>query len=89
MIPATASSAIVRKSQASASSKAPPSAAPWIWQMVGLSISSSRFQMCRSGVRKRRSPEGSSDRSFSSPTSMPEENIGPSPRTTTTLTESS
>ena len=36
MIPATASSAITRKSQASASSNAPPSAAPWIWQIGGL-----------------------------------------------------
>jgi hypothetical protein len=35
MIPATASSAIVRRSHASASSNAPPRAAPWIWQIVG------------------------------------------------------
>ena len=54
MIPATASSAIVRKSQASASSKAPPSAAPWIWQIVGLGISSSRFHQASSGRRKAR-----------------------------------
>ena len=50
MIPATASSAIVRKSHASASSNAPPSAAPWIWQIVGFGISSSRFHQASSGA---------------------------------------
>ena len=44
MIPAKASSAMTRKSAASASSNAPPRHAPWIWTIVGLGISSSRFQ---------------------------------------------
>ena len=51
MIPATASSAMVRKSHARASSNAPPSAAPWIWQIVGFGISSSRFHQFRIGRR--------------------------------------
>src|SRR5829696_107521 len=89
MIPATASSAIVRKSQASASSNAPPSAAPWIWQIVGFGISSSRFHQARIGRRKRRSRPGVSDSSRRSFRSIPDENIAPSPRTTRTLTESS
>ena len=89
MIPATASSAIVRKSQASASSNAPPRAAPWIWQIVGFGISSSRFHQASSGRRKLRSRLESSDRSRRSLRSMPDENIAPSPRTTTTRTSSS
>ena len=89
MMPATASSAIVRKSQASASSKAPPSAAPWIWQIVGLGISSSRFHQPISGRRKLRRPSGRSDRSRRSFRSIPEENMAPSPRTITTRTVSS
>ena len=76
MIPAIASSAITRKSAASASSNAPPRQAPWIWQMVGLGISSSRFHQFRIGRRKRRSRDGSSDSSRRSLRSMPEENIG-------------
>ena len=71
MIPATASSAIVRKSQASESSNAPPSAAPWIWQIVGLGISSSRFHQASSGRRNVRSSLGSSERSRRSFRSMP------------------
>ena len=54
MIPATASSAIVRKSHASASSNAPPSAAPWIWQIVGFGISSSRFHQLEDRAPERR-----------------------------------
>ena len=79
MIPAIASSAITRKSAASASSNAPPRQAPWIWQIVGLGISSSRFHHCRIGRRNSRSREGSSDSSRRSLRSMPDENIAPSP----------
>ena len=81
MIPATASRAIVRKSQASASSNAPPSAAPWIWQIVGFGISSSRFHQRSSGRRNARSRDESSARSRRSLRSIPEENSVPSPRT--------
>ena len=89
MMPATASSAMVRKSHASASSNAPPSAAPWIWQMVGLGISSSRFHQLRIGRRYARRFSGLSDSSRRSFRSIPDENIAPSPRTITTRTESS
>ncbi len=71
MIPATASSAIVRKSHASASSNAPPSAAPWIWQIVGFGISSSRFHHWRMGRRNSRRFAGLSDSARRSFRSMP------------------
>ncbi len=87
--PATASSAIVRMSAASASSIAPPIAAPWICAIVGLSISSSLLYISTSGVRYSRRSAESSDRLRRSPTSIPDENMGPSPRSTTTRTEGS
>src|SRR4051794_24622166 len=89
MIPATASSAITRKSHASASSNAPPRQPPWIWQMVGFVISSSRFHQARMGWRNARRFDESSERSRRSERSIPDENIAPSPRTTTTRTLSS
>ncbi len=55
--------------------------APWIWQIVGFVISSSRFQARSTSARNGRRLEGSSDRSASEPRSIPDENIGPSPRT--------
>src|SRR3954447_3792420 len=88
-IAATASSAITRMSAASASSIAPPMHAPWICAIVGFGICSSRFHHSRIGVRNSRSDVGEDDRSRSEPRSMPDENIGPLPRTTTTRTESS
>ena len=84
MIPAIASSAITRKSAARASSNAPPRQAPWIWQMVGLGISSSRFHQARIGPPEAgAAATGFSDRSRRSLRSMPDENMAPSPRTTT------
>src|SRR3954452_13939772 len=88
-IAATESEAITRKSAASASSIAPPMQAPWSSAIVGFGISSSRFHQRRIGSRNSRIPLGSCARSFRPPTSMPDENIGPLPRTTTTRTESS
>src|SRR4051794_695711 len=88
-IAATASSAITRMSAASASSIAPPMHPPWICAIVGLGISSSRFHHSRIGVRNSRSDCGDFETSCSDPRSIPDENIGPLPRTTTTRTESS
>ena len=52
--PTNASSAITRRSQASASSSAPPRQTPWIAQTVGLGISSARFQASRQSRRNAR-----------------------------------
>ena len=87
--PVTASSAITRMSHASASSIAPPRHAPWICAIVGFVISSSRFQMARISRRYARTLSGSSANRFRSARSIPDENIAPSPRTTTTRTASS
>ena len=82
-IPTSASAAITRRSQASASSSAPPMQAPWIWQTTGFSISSAMFQASRQARRNGRRRSGVPLRSASEPRSIPEENIGPSPRSTT------
>ena len=66
---------------------APPMQAPWITQIVGLVISSARFQASRMGRRNARRSSGASDRAANDPRSMPEENIGPAPRSTTQRTE--
>src|SRR3954468_15789835 len=88
-IAATESDAITRMSAARASSIAPPMQAPWIFTIVGFGISSSRFHQRRIGSRNSRRFSGDCETSFSDPRSMPDENIGPLPRTTTTRTESS
>ena len=85
-IPITASAAITRRSHASASSIAPPMHAPWIWQIVGLVISSARFQASRHRRRNARRCSGASASPARAARSMPEENIGPAPRTTTQRT---
>ena len=86
-MPISASAAITRRSHASASSIAPPMQAPWITQIVGLVISSARFQASRQARRKARRSSGASDSAASEPRSMPEENIGPAPRITTQRTD--
>ena len=57
--PMTPSAAMTRRSAASASSIAPPMQAPWIWAIVGLGISSSRFHVSMIGRREARSRPGS------------------------------
>ena len=59
-MPTSASAAITRRSQASASSIAPPMHAPWIWQTTGLVISSARFHASRHARRNGRSMSGCS-----------------------------
>ena len=56
--PTYASSDSTRRSQASASSSAPPRQTPWIAQTVGLVISSARFQASRQARRKVRRRSG-------------------------------
>ena len=70
-MPITASLAITRRSQASASSIAPPMQAPWITQIVGLAISSATFQASRMALRKVRRLSGFSASSPSEARSMP------------------
>ena len=81
--------AIVRRSQASASSIAPPMHPPCIWAIVGLAISSQRFHVDRIAPRVSRSRWGLSASEPSEPMSIPAENIAPAPRTTTHLTDES
>jgi hypothetical protein len=71
------------EAQASASSSAPPMQAPWSWQTMGFSIVSARFQASRHTRRNGRRRSGSPPNSASAPRSMPEENVGPWPRSTT------
>ena len=52
-MPITASLAITRRSQASASSIAPPMQAPWITQIAGFVISSATFQASRIALAER------------------------------------
>ena len=87
--PSIASSAATRRSQASASSSAPPMQAPCTWHTVGLAISSHRFQVSRISRRKARRFSGAWERPTRSEKSIPEENIGPSPRITTQRTSGS
>src|SRR5215207_7861517 len=87
--PTIASAESTRRSQASASSSAPPMHAPWIAQMTGLGISSARFHASSTPRRNVRRRSGASARSASAPRSMPEENMGPAPRTTTQRTPGS
>ena len=63
--------------------------APWIAQITGLGISSARFQASRQRRRNARRRSGASASSLSAPRSMPEENIGPAPRSTTQRTAGS
>ncbi len=88
-MPTIASAASTRKSHASASSSAPPMHAPWIAQMTGLGISSARFHASRQWRRNVRSCSGAALSAPSDPRSMPDENSGPAPRTTTTRTAGS
>ncbi len=87
--PMIASAAIVRRSHARASSIAPPRHAPWICAIVGFGISSSRFHAARIGRRSACSPPGSAASAPRAAKSMPDENIGPAPRTTTHVTSRS
>ena len=87
--PMTASSATTRRSQASASSAAPPRQAPWICAIVGFAIRSQRFQIERICSRHSRSVSGSWPIASRSPESIPLENIVPAPRTTTQRTATS
>ena len=82
-MPMTASAAITRRSQASASSIAPPMQPPWMEAIVGLVISSARFHASRHSRRKARSIVSCPGSSASVFQSMPAENIAPLPRTTT------
>ena len=68
---------------------APPMQPPWIEQTTGLVISSQMFQASSTSRRKARRFCGSSASAPSAPKSMPEENIGPAPRTTTQSTSGS
>jgi hypothetical protein len=63
--------------------------APWMTQTVGLAISSGRFQAARIALRKERRRSGCSASAASEPRSMPEENIGPAPRSSTQRTSGS
>ena len=77
---------MTRRSQASASSIAPPMQRHGSTHTVGLGISSARFQASRIGRRNARRPDGSAASAPRSLKSIPLENIGPSPRTTTQCT---
>src|SRR5436190_1724292 len=78
--PTTASSESTRRSQASASSSAPPRHAPWIWATTGLVISSARFQASRQPRRNARRLPGWVAAPASAATSIPAENTLPAPR---------
>jgi hypothetical protein len=88
-MPITASAAMTRRSQASASSIAPPMHAPWMAQIVGFVISSARFQASRHSRRNARRFSAPAASSLSAARSIPEENMGPSPRSTTHWTAGS
>ena len=86
----TASAAMTRRSQASASSIAPPMHAPWIWRDRRLGHLLEQVPGLEDRpARRRAGGSGSPARPPRKLTSMPEENIGPSPRSTTQCTSSS
>src|SRR4051794_31364052 len=87
--PATASSENTRRSQASASSSAPPRQAPCTWQTTGLVMVSARFHASSAACRKARRFPGAVAAPARVATSMPAEKTLPAPRRTTQWTAAS
>ena len=81
-MPMRAVSAITRRSQCSASSQPPAMASPWTSAMVGWREASTRWSTATTLPSGSRAPP----RDSISRRSMPAQNAGPAPRTTTTRT---